>query len=123
MSPPVHAYGDYDGLSGLEYYVTTNAHEHIHATGSANRLSRSSLRQYASKPGRAREELVAELGAAFLGGRFGLGTVLRPDHAQYVASWLNCLADREQRKAFFWAVREAERAADFILAPAGAVEA
>lgn len=123
MSPPVHAYGDYDGVSGLEYYVITNTHEHIHATGSANRLSRSSLRQYASKNGRAREELVAELGAAFLAGRYRLGTVLRPDHAQYVASWLNSLADREQRKTFFWAVREAERAAGFILAQAGETEA
>lgn len=116
MSPPMQAYGDYDGLSGLEYYATTLTHEHIHSTGSKNRLNRQSLQQYGTKTGRAKEEMVAELGAAFLCGRFGLGTALRPDHALYVDSWLSCLSDRTQRKAFFWAVKEAEKAADFIVA-------
>jgi Antirestriction protein len=122
MSPPPAAYGDHDGLSGLEYYVTTLAHESIHASGSRNRLNRSSLAQYNNKVGRAKEEMVAEMGAAFLCGRFGLGTVLRPDHAIYVESWLGAIADRNQRKAFFWAVREAEKAADYILAQAGHVD-
>jgi len=119
MSPPPPAYGDHDGLSGLEFYVTTLAHESVHASGSRNRLNRSSLAQYSSKTGRAKEEMVAEMGPAFLCGRFGLGTVLRPDHAIYVDSWLSSIADRNRRKAFFWAVREAEKAADYILAQAG----
>lgn len=119
MSPRPQAFGDHDGLSGLEFYMATLAHEHVHATGSKNRLCRSSLARYNTKVGRAKEELVAEMGAAFLCGRFHLSTVLRPDHTQYVQSWLSGLQERTQRKAFFWAVREAERAADYILEQSG----
>lgn len=122
MSPPPSAYGNYDGLSGLEFYATTLAHEGVHASGSSGRLKRSSLQQYGTKNGRAREEMVAELGAAFLCSRFGLGTALRPDHTIYIQSWMNCIGDRDKRRSFFWAVKEAERAADYILAQAGVSE-
>lgn len=118
--PPVQAFPDFDGLSGLEFYSATLAHEHVHATGSQRRLARDSLKTYGtSKVSRAREELVAELGAAFLCSSFGLKTALRPDHAQYVASWMGAIGNRNQHKAFFWAVREAEKAVEFIKACAG----
>lgn len=119
MLPPREAFDDFDGLSGEEFYAATNAHEHVHASGSRNRLNRESLRNYAMKSARAREELVAELGAAFLCGRFGLATALRPDHALYVESWMAGIGDRDRRKAFFWAVAAGERAADYILDQAG----
>lgn len=115
MSPPAEAFGDYDGLAGVEFYMATLVHEHVHASGSVRRLRRSSLMQYKSKVGRAKEELVAELGSAFLCARYGLRTALRPDHAHYVASWLSAIADRNQRKAFFWACAAAERAVGYIL--------
>ncbi len=114
-SPAQAAYGDYDGLSGHEYYAGVMAHEHIHATGSKRRLDRPSLAGYRKKTERAKEEMVAELGAAFLCARFGLGTVLRPDHGTYVRGWMECLALKEQRRVFFWAAGQAQRAADFIL--------
>lgn len=122
-SPAEAAYGDYDGLSGLEYYAAVLAHEHVHATGSRNRLKRSSLAGYSRRPERAKEEMVAELGAAFLCGRFGLGTVLRPDHGTYVRGWMENLASRDRRRDFFWAAGEAQKAADFIVAQASSIQA
>lgn len=117
--PEPAAFADYDGLSGEEFFVSTLAHEHIHATGSLNRLNRESLRHYSSAAGRAREEIVAEIGAALLCGRFGLATALRPDHAHYVQSWLSVLSDRNKRKTYFWAVRQAEIACNYIMAAGG----
>jgi antirestriction protein ArdC len=119
--PPRDAFPDFNGLSGLEYYAATLAHEHVHATGSQGRLRRDTLKTYhSSRVSRAREELVAELGAAFFCGRYHLATALRPDHAQYVSNWLSVIGDRSRQKAFFWAVREAEKAVEFIIARSGA---
>lgn len=104
------------GLSGKELYAGVLAHECVHATGSRNRLARWTIEKYhTNKAARAREELVAEIGAAFLAGHFGLPTALRRDHGIYVRGWLEKLREKSQRPAFLSAVREAERASEFIL--------
>ena len=58
----------------------------------------------------AREELVAELGAAFLCADLGVTLVPRPrrDHARYIDHWLRVL--RSDSKAIFTAARRAEKA-------------
>jgi antirestriction protein ArdC len=110
------AFADYQGISGKEFYAGTLMHESVHAAGSAGRLKRDCLERYGiSKPARAEEELVAELGAAFLGAHFGLSTLMRPDHAVYVGSWLGALRDKFKRSTFFRAMNQAEASVKFIL--------
>ncbi len=59
------------------------------------------------------EELVAELGAAFLCADLGLDPEEpRADHAAYLASWLAVL--RNDKRAIFTAASHAQRAADYL---------
>jgi antirestriction protein ArdC len=74
-----------------------------------------------SRPGLARfgdnaysvEELVAELTAAFTMAHLGPSSEPRPDHAQYIASWLKVL--KSDKRAIFTAASKAQQAADFII--------
>jgi antirestriction protein ArdC len=58
------------------------------------------------------EELVAEMGAAFLGADIGLTPETRADHAAYIASWLKVL--KNDKRAVFTAAGHAQRAADYL---------
>jgi hypothetical protein len=58
------------------------------------------------------EELVAEIGSAYLSADLGITPETREDHAVYVASWLKVL--RDDKRAIFTAARHAERAADHL---------
>jgi antirestriction protein ArdC len=58
------------------------------------------------------EELVAELGAAFLCANLGITQEPRPDHAQYLASWLGVL--KADKRALFTAASAASKAAEFL---------
>ncbi len=60
------------------------------------------------------EELVAELGAAFLCGDLGITPEPRADHAQYIAHWLKVLKD--DKKAVFTAASKASEAANWLIA-------
>ena len=60
----------------------------------------------------AREELVAELGAAFLCADLGLTPEAGTDHAAYIQSWLKVL--KEDKRAIFSAAAYAQKAADFL---------
>jgi antirestriction protein ArdC len=62
--------------------------------------------------GYAMEELVAELGAAFLCADLELVPQIRDDHAPYMAGWLKVLKD--DKRAIFTAASHAHRAADFL---------
>ena len=93
--------------------VSTLAREVTHASGHVNRLARETLRDYHKERSiRAREELVTELGASYLMADLGLAYTPRPDHAAYLASWLNAL--RHDPKAIFTAAAQAQAAADWI---------
>ena len=88
-------------------------HEVTHASGHVDRLARETLRDYHKERSiRAREELVAELGASYLMADLGLAYTPRPDHAAYLASWLGAL--RHDPKAIFNAAAQAQAAADWI---------
>lgn len=58
------------------------------------------------------EELVAELGAAFLCSDVGITSELRPDHAQYIDHWLTVM--KADKKAIFTAASQAAKACDFM---------
>jgi antirestriction protein ArdC len=108
-----------DFHTGDDYYSTL-AHEFCHATGHANRLARPYLLS-AKREDYAREELVAELGAAFISGAIGIKLHDREDHAAYLANWL--LALRNDKRCIFTAATQAQAAADWLLSRMGAESA
>jgi antirestriction protein ArdC len=90
-------------------YYATAFHELTHWTGAKHRLNRDLSGRYGN-PKYAFEELVAEMGAAFLCADHAIQGELR--HAGYLQHWLTCL--REDSKAIFRAAALAQKAADFI---------
>jgi len=92
-------------------YYRTALHELTHATGHPSRLGRKLTTAFGSKD-YAREELVAEMGSAFLCAALGIVPTVR--HADYLASWLEVL--REDNRAIFRAASAASKAADWLLA-------
>lgn len=106
--PPFECFAD------PEAYYATLAHESTHWTRHPTRLDRDFGRKRWGDEGYAREELVAELGAAFLCADLGLELTPRPDHASYIASWLEALKD--DRRFIFTAAAHAQRAVDFLRA-------
>ena len=94
----------------IDFYRTA-LHELTHATGHSSRLARNLLNAFGSKD-YAREELVAEMGSAFLCASLGINPTVR--HSDYLGSWLEVL--REDSRAIFRAASQASKAADWILA-------
>jgi antirestriction protein ArdC len=92
-------------------YYSILSHEATHWTGAPHRLNRN-LSQRFGEQSRAMEELIAELGAAFLCADLGLTTSPRPDHAAYIASWLTVL--KNNKRAIFSAASKAQAAADWM---------
>jgi antirestriction protein ArdC len=67
----------------------------------------------AGTPLYSREELVAELSAAYLCAEAGISNAVIRNQAAYVAGWLKKL--RDNRKLLIHAAAQAQRAADYIL--------
>jgi len=95
-----------------ESYYATLAHEMTHWTKHKKRLDRDFGRKRRGDEGYAREELVAELGAAFLCADLALTPEPGAGHAAYIQSWLKVL--KEDKRAIFSAAAHAQRAADFL---------
>ncbi|MCM0032077.1 ArdC family protein [Sandarakinorhabdus limnophila] len=104
--PPFAAFHD------APSYYATRGHETVHWTSHASRLDRSFGREKWGDAGYAREELVAELGTAFLAADLGLAIAPRPDHASYIASWIKVL--QNDTRAIVQAAAHAERAVAFL---------
>ena len=111
--PPFEAFRD-----PVAYYATL-AHEATHLTGHPSRCARDLSGRFGNES-YAAEELVAELGAAFLCADLALTLEPRPDHAAYVASWLKVL--RSDKRAIFTAAAKAQAAADWMHARQGAAD-
>jgi antirestriction protein ArdC len=77
-----------DFFRDAESYYATRGHETIHWTNRGSRLAREFGRKRWGDEGYAMEELVAELGAAFLCADLELTPEVRRDHADYIGSWL-----------------------------------
>jgi len=93
-------------------YSAVLAHELIHATGSANRLNRKKGERFGDSD-YAFEELVAELGSAFLCAEFGISSEYGTQHESYLASWLKVLGS--DKNAFFKASRQADKAFQLMM--------
>lgn len=95
-----------------ESYYATLAHELTHWTKHPKRLDREFGRKKWCDEAYAREELVAELGAAFLCADLALTPEPGTDHAAYIQSWLKVL--NNDKRAIFAAAAHAQRAADYL---------
>src|SRR5262249_43172241 len=104
--PPPEAFRD------AERYAATKSHECVHWTKHRTRLNRDFGGRRFGDPCYAREELVAELGAAFLCADLGMTPEPREDHAAYLASWLRVL--RADTRAIFTAAAHAQRAVEYL---------
>jgi antirestriction protein ArdC len=113
----------FDSFRDAESYYATLAHELTHWTRHPSRLAREFGRKRWGDESYSMEELVAELGSAFLCADLGLTPDVREDHAAYIASWLRVL--RNDKRAVFTAAAHAQRAADYLhrLQPLAAAEA
>jgi antirestriction protein ArdC len=104
--PPFEIFRD------AESFYSTLAHETVHSTRHKSRLDRDFGRKRFGDEGYAMEELVAELGSAFLSADLDLTPNVREDHASYISSWVKILKD--DKRAIFTAASHAQRAADFL---------
>lgn len=102
-------------FENLHFYFSTGFHETVHWTGSPIRLNRTFGARFGDQ-NYAFEELVAEIGAAFLGAATTI-PFEEMRHPEYINSWLQIL--KNDTKAIFTAAAKAQTAADFILDRAG----
>jgi len=96
-------------FKATDAYRATLYHEITHWTGHPTRLDRNLRNSFGSSE-YAREELVAELGGAFLCAEYGIP--YQTQHASYLANWLQVL--KEDKKAIMQAASAAQKAVDFI---------
>lgn len=97
--------------SATEAYDATLLHELIHWTGARQLLDRG-FGGGLSPESLAAEELIAEIGSAYLCADLGVSNEPRPDHAAYVVSWLRLL--KSDTRAIFTASRQADRAVTYL---------
>jgi antirestriction protein ArdC len=99
----------FEAFDSADHFYNTAFHELSHWTAHKNRLDRDLKNRFGSR-NYAAEELIAELGAAFLCAEFGFGGDLR--HAGYIATWIDLL--KADKRAFFTACSQASKAADYV---------
>lgn len=93
-------------------YYAVLLHELVHWTGAVHRLGRDFSGRFGDDA-YAMEELVAELGAAFLCAEFGITLEPRPDHAAYIGHWLRMM--KGNKRTVFAAASKATAAADYLI--------
>jgi antirestriction protein ArdC len=104
--PPFETFRD------AESFAATLGHELTHWMKHGKRLARDFGRKRFGDEGYAVEELVAELGAAFLCADLDLTPEVREDHAAYIATWITVL--KNEKRAIFSAAAHAQRAVDYL---------
>lgn len=106
--PPIETFRD------VESYYATLAHETVHWSGASHRLDRDLSKYSKDRTERAREELIAELGAVFLAADLGIVPEMEPrsDHASYLASWLSVL--KNDKRFIVQAAAHAQRSVAFL---------
>jgi len=97
------------GFKGADHFYNVAFHELTHWSGHKSRLDRDLKNRFGSR-NYAAEELIAELGAAFLCAEFGFDGDVRS--AGYIASWIELL--KADKRAFFTACSQASKAADYL---------
>lgn len=99
----------FTAFKGADHFYGAAFHELAHWTGHKSRLDRD-LKGRFGQAQYAAEELIAELGVAFLTAEFSFDGDVR--HAGYIESWIGLL--RSDKRAFFTAASKAQAAADYL---------
>jgi antirestriction protein ArdC len=99
----------FEAFKGADHFYNVAFHELTHWTGHKGRLDRDLKNRFGSRD-YAAEELVAELGAAFLCAEFGFDGDVR--NAGYISTWIELL--KADKRAFFTACSKASKAADYL---------
>ncbi len=107
--PPKHTF------TSPEEYYSTAFHELSHSTGHEIRLARKSILEpsYFGSHEYSREELVAEMGSAFLCGHSGIEHRTLDNSAAYIAGWLKAL--KNDKTLLVHAAAQAQKASNYIL--------
>ena len=111
--PPREAFIGSATSAPAEAYYSTLLHELTHFAGHESRCNRRLGKRFGDHA-YAMEELVAELGAAFLCADLGVTDQPRADHAQYLEHWLTVM--KADKRAIFTAASKASEAAAFLAA-------
>lgn len=109
--PEEERFFDTETSTRTESYYSTLLHELCHWTGAKHRLARDMSGRFGNEA-YAIEELIAELGAAFLCARLSISPEVRQDHSQYIANWLQVL--KNDKRAIFSASSQAQLASDYL---------
>ena len=115
--PPREAFIGSPTSTAAEAYYSTLLHELTHYTSHESRCNRQLGKRFGDDA-YAMEELVAELGAAFLCADLGITDAPRADHAQYLDHWLSVM--KADKKAIFTAASKASEAVTFLAGLQGA---
>ena len=100
-----------EAFSSSDAYAATGLHEATHWSGARPRLDRDLTGRFGTRA-YAAEELIAELGSAYLSAELGVNMALE-HHAAYIDTWRQLL--RDDPRAVFTAASKAQAAADYIL--------
>jgi antirestriction protein ArdC len=111
--PPRETFTGTATSGATESYYAILFHELTHWSGHGSRLDRQLSNRFGDEA-YAMEELVAELGASFLCAECAIANHPRPDHACYIASWLDVL--KNDKRAIFTAAHKASEATAFLVA-------
>jgi len=98
--------------TAAESYYAVLLHELTHWTGAEHRLNRAYGKRFGDEA-YAMEELVAEIGSAFLCSWLGITLEPREDHAAYLGSWLKVL--KRDSRAIFTAASAAQEAHEYLI--------
>jgi len=101
---------EFNSFEDSQAYYSTLFHELVHATGHRSRLDRPGSKDRDSY---SKEELIAEIGAAFLCAEAGIQDKTLDDSASYICGWLSVL--KEDKRVLLTAASAAQMAADYIL--------
>lgn len=104
-----------EAFLSAEFYYATLFHELTHSTGHSKRLGRGldDAPSPFGSPDYSKEELVAEMGAAYLAATAGVSPPTIEQSASYIAGWLRSF--RDDKKLIVHAAAQAQKAADHIL--------
>lgn len=109
--PKVEAFLDTESCTSTEGYYSTLLHELVHWSGAEKRMNRTKGKKFGDHQ-YAVEELIAELGSAFLCAEFDIANVDKGDHANYIANWLKVLKDNKH--CIVTASSEASKAVNYM---------
>lgn len=103
-----------ENFETAEGYYCTLFHELVHSTGHDSRLNRKTVgvANFGNKD-YSKEELIAEMGAAFLSAFTGIDTATQENSSAYIANWIGVL--RGDSRLAVTAASAGQKASDYIL--------